>query len=146
MCTVLLVYPVVGWVLSVVFISIFYEHAHFLCIHMWFDLRVPNWKLMLAVYRLRMPIWLCRMKSICKLKQMEIRANVEEKYSTLWYSTIYTRFTNWRWEQWHKSKLLYTEPGNLVEIYDRLRNLYLRVLYLKRTVGVVNITLTNWNF
>ena len=35
-----------------------------------------------------------------------------------------------------------TEPGNLVEIYDRLRNLYLRVLYLKRT-GVVNITLTN---
>ena len=35
-------------------------------------------KLMLAVYMLCMPVWLCRTKSTCKLKHMEIKSTVEK--------------------------------------------------------------------
>ena len=42
-------------------------------------------------------------------------------------------------EQWHKQSA--TVSANLVEICDSLGNLDLCVLHLKRTMGIVNITL-----
>ena len=58
--------------------------------------------------------------------------------------SCYRCISSWRWEQWHKQGT--TVSANMVEICDSLRNLDLCVLHLKRTMGVVNITLMRIKF
>ena len=78
---------------------------------------------------------------------MVITANVEKSsklFDKVKYTTgmkILDAYYLAKDENSDTSKVLYTVSAILVEIFDSLRNLDFCVLHLKRTMGIVNITL-----